>query len=146
MALTIGAWCHAAFEKDRHYHFSLLADFEPKGEVARRFGVYRDTDGFAERALFVLDKRGVIRWSYVWTVINEGLTLLMFGINRLQKGFYKSCENAWRTDALSPRSLRTLEFSCKWTRSAANSNIRTVTQVDAGEWDAVHAVQTATNP
>src|SRR6202035_1066600 len=41
-----GAWCHAAYAKDRHLHFSLLADFEPKGEVARRFGVYRDKDGF----------------------------------------------------------------------------------------------------
>jgi peroxiredoxin len=68
-----GVWCHAAFAKDRHFHFSLLADFEPKGEVARRFGVYRETDGFAERALFVLDKEGVIRWSYVSPVgINPG--------------------------------------------------------------------------
>ena len=68
-----GAWCHAAFAKDRRYHFSLLADFEPKGEVARRYGVYREKDGFAERALFVLDKEGVIRWSYVSPVgINPG--------------------------------------------------------------------------
>jgi peroxiredoxin len=68
-----GVWCHAAFAKLRHYHFSLLADFEPKGEVARRFGVYREKDGFAERALFVLDREGVIRWNYVSPVgINPG--------------------------------------------------------------------------
>src|SRR5215831_5548271 len=30
-----GAWCHAAFCRDRQLHFPLLADFEPKGEVAR---------------------------------------------------------------------------------------------------------------
>jgi peroxiredoxin len=37
LALSVdGVWCHAAFAKDRHFHFPLLADFEPKGEVARR--------------------------------------------------------------------------------------------------------------
>jgi peroxiredoxin len=35
------AWCHAAFAKDRKLHFPLLADFEPKEEVARTYGVYR---------------------------------------------------------------------------------------------------------
>jgi len=43
----------------------LLADFEPKGKVAKQYGVYDDKDGFAERALFVIDKRGVIRYSFV---------------------------------------------------------------------------------
>jgi len=79
-----GAWCHAAYAKDRHLHFSLLADFEPKGEVARRFGVYRDKDGFAERALFVLDKEGVIRWSYVSPVgINPGADGILTALEAL---------------------------------------------------------------
>src|SRR5215207_7322754 len=43
-----GPWCHAAFARDRKLRFPLLADFEPKGDVARRFGVYRD-DGVSER-------------------------------------------------------------------------------------------------
>jgi peroxiredoxin len=60
-----GPWCHIAFEKDRGYHMPLLADFEPKGAVARRYGVYRENDGVCERALFVIDADGVIRWSYV---------------------------------------------------------------------------------
>ena len=30
-----GVWCHAAFARDRKLHFPLLADFEPKGDVAR---------------------------------------------------------------------------------------------------------------
>ena len=42
-----GAWCHAAFSAQRNLHFPLLSDFEPKGEVARRYGVYRDRDGFS---------------------------------------------------------------------------------------------------
>jgi peroxiredoxin len=60
-----GAWCHVAYAKDRKLHFPLLADFEPKGDVAREYGVYRQGDGVAERALFVIDEDGVIRWSYV---------------------------------------------------------------------------------
>jgi peroxiredoxin len=59
-----GVWCHDAFSKDRKLHFPLLADFEPKGAVARKYGVYRDADGTSERALFVIDGEGVIRWSY----------------------------------------------------------------------------------
>ena len=60
-----GVWCHVAFARDRKLHFPLLADFEPKGAVARRYGVYREGDGFTERALFVIDGEGVIRWSHV---------------------------------------------------------------------------------
>src|SRR3954464_13876335 len=47
-----GVWCHLAFAQDRHLQFPLLADFEPKGDVARRYGVYRQKDGTTERALF----------------------------------------------------------------------------------------------
>ena len=58
------AWSHLAFAKDRNLHFPLLADFEPKGAVARTYGVYRQEEGTTERALFVLDGDGIIRWSY----------------------------------------------------------------------------------
>ena len=68
-----GAWCHVAFAGDRKLHFPLLADFEPKGAVARRYGVYRSGDGFTERALFVIDGEGTIRWSYVSPIdVNPG--------------------------------------------------------------------------
>lgn len=68
-----GVWCHAAFARDRKLRFPLLADFEPKGAVARRYGAYREGDGFSERALFVVDGDGVVRWSYVSPVdVNPG--------------------------------------------------------------------------
>jgi peroxiredoxin len=68
-----GAWCHLAFAHDRKLHFPLLADFEPKGQVARTFGVYREHDGTSERALFVIDREGVIRWAHVSPVgVNPG--------------------------------------------------------------------------
>lgn len=58
-----GQWCHKAFAKDRNLHFDLLADFEPKGAVARQYGVYKD--GVSQRALFVIDDQGLIQWSYL---------------------------------------------------------------------------------
>ena len=68
-----GVWCHAAFARDRKLHFPLLSDFEPKGAVSRLYGAYRDGDGVSERALFVLDGDGVIRWSYLSPVgVNPG--------------------------------------------------------------------------
>lgn len=68
-----GVWCHAAFAKQRNLYFPLLSDFEPKGEVSRRYGAYRAGDGVSERALFVLDREGVIRWSYISPLaINPG--------------------------------------------------------------------------
>src|SRR6478672_7526450 len=59
-----GAWCHVAFAHERKLRFPLLADFEPKGGVARLYSAYREQDGTSERALFVIDAEGVIRWSY----------------------------------------------------------------------------------
>jgi peroxiredoxin len=68
-----GAWCHAAFAGARKLHFPLLADFEPKGAVSRAYGVYRQLEGHSERALFVIDGDGIIRWSYLSPVgVNPG--------------------------------------------------------------------------
>ncbi len=68
-----GVWCHRAFAEHRNIQFPLLADFEPKGEVSRAFRAYRDGEGVSERALFVLDPRGTIHWSYLSPVgVNPG--------------------------------------------------------------------------
>jgi peroxiredoxin len=61
-----GRWCHQAFRAQRSLAFPLLADFEPKGEVARSFGVYRENDGTCERALFVIDAKGQVAWRQVF--------------------------------------------------------------------------------
>jgi peroxiredoxin len=60
-----GAWCHVAFSESRKLEFPLLSDFEPKGSVARSYGVYDEDQGTARRALFVLDVAGIVRWSLV---------------------------------------------------------------------------------
>lgn len=59
------SFCHTAFAENKHIHFPLLADFEPKGAVAKQYGVYDNTLGMCERALFVVDKDGIIAWSYL---------------------------------------------------------------------------------
>src|SRR5215211_1196010 len=79
-------WSHLAFAKDRNLHFPLLADFEPKGDVARAYHVYRDIAGTSERALFVIDPDGVIRWSYVSPVgVNPGADGILRALEGLEE-------------------------------------------------------------
>jgi peroxiredoxin len=81
-----GAWCHAAFAQHRHLHFPLLADFEPKGAVAKKYGAYRNGEGVAERALFLLDKNGNIFWSYLSPVaVNPGADGILDALEELSK-------------------------------------------------------------
>lgn len=81
-----GAWCHEAFAKDRNLHFPLAADFEPKGEVATAYGVYRSEDGVCERALFVIDSKGVIAWSYLSPIaINPGADGILQALENLPR-------------------------------------------------------------
>lgn len=81
-----GPWCHAAFAEHQHLHYPLLADFEPKGAVARSYGAYRNNDGFAERALFVLDDDGKIFWSYCSPVaVNPGADGILQALEDLQQ-------------------------------------------------------------
>jgi peroxiredoxin len=82
-----GVWCHAAFARDRKLRFPLLADFEPKGRVASAYGVYRAQDGFSERALFVLDRKGAIHWSYVSPIdVNPGADGILDALESLPGG------------------------------------------------------------
>jgi peroxiredoxin len=81
-----GVWSHLAFAKDRNLHFPLLADFEPKGEVARAYHVYRAEEGTSERALFVIDADGIVRWSYVSPVgVNPGADGILRALEKLAK-------------------------------------------------------------
>ena len=82
-----GIWCHLAFVRDRKLRIPLLADFEPKGAVARMYGVYNEKSGEAERALFVIDPEGVIRWSYISPVgINPGADGILKALASLARG------------------------------------------------------------
>jgi peroxiredoxin len=86
-----GVWCHAAFARARNLHFPLLSDFEPKGEVSRRYGAYRDGEGIAQRALFVLDADGVIRWSHLSPIdVNPGADGILEALESLPRAEVRS--------------------------------------------------------
>ena len=81
-----GAWCHRAFAEARKLKFPLLADFEPKGDVSRRYGAYRRQEGFSERALFVIDAAGIVRWHYLSPVgVNPGADGIFDALEALEK-------------------------------------------------------------
>ena len=58
-------YSHGAWAAMRGISFPLLADFHPKGDVVRRYSVWREQDGYSDRALYVIDGDGVIRYSTV---------------------------------------------------------------------------------
>lgn len=66
LAISVdGIESHFAFSADRKLDFPLLADSDPFGEVARRYGVFDEESQTCERALFVIDRMGRISWSYL---------------------------------------------------------------------------------
>jgi peroxiredoxin (alkyl hydroperoxide reductase subunit C) len=87
MAISVdGPWSHMAFSDSRNITYPLLSDFEPKGKVSREYGAYDESTGESERALFLIDKDGVIFWSYQSpTGVNPGAAGLLKALDALQK-------------------------------------------------------------
>jgi peroxiredoxin len=59
-----GSFCHRAFKNHMNLDIPLLADFHPKGDVARKYGVWGEKYGTANRALVVVGEDGTVTWSY----------------------------------------------------------------------------------
>jgi mycoredoxin-dependent peroxiredoxin len=55
-------WSHKAFAEKLGINYSLLADFQPRGAVADKFGVYLADKGITGRAIAVIDRNGKIAW------------------------------------------------------------------------------------
>lgn len=104
-----GVWCHAAFARARNLQFPLLADFEPKGAVSRLYGAYHEKGGVSERALFVLDGEGTIRWSYLSPMgVNPGADGILAALESLSdsprgESSARSGERAREGDAAEAR-------------------------------------------
>jgi peroxiredoxin len=64
-------YSHGAWAAVRGLTFPLLADFHPKGQVARLYGVMRDSHGFSERALYIIDANGYIRYAHISPKLNH---------------------------------------------------------------------------
>jgi alkyl hydroperoxide reductase subunit AhpC len=69
--------CHRAWAKSLNgiERYPLLADFHPKGDVARKYGVYREDGGYTERAIFIIDKTGIVRYIDVHDIGEQPATL-----------------------------------------------------------------------
>jgi len=79
-------WCHQAFMREVGLRIRLLSDAQPRGAVARAYGVYRPREGRSARALFVIDGTGVIRWSYVAPPqVNPGVDGMLTALERLAR-------------------------------------------------------------
>ena len=87
LAISVdNVWSHLAFASDRKLHFPLLADFHPKGEVSRAYGVFEEENGESARALFVVDGEGVIHWSYRSPDgVNPGATGILRALDSLER-------------------------------------------------------------
>lgn len=59
------AWTHAAFKRELNLSYPLLADFHPKGEVARTYGLYLEESGITARATVIIGKDGLVKLTMV---------------------------------------------------------------------------------
>jgi peroxiredoxin len=81
-----GIWSHLAFVKDRKLNFPILSDFEPKGAVSRAYGAYEANVGESARALFVIDQKGVVRWSLLSPDgVNPGADGILTALENLKR-------------------------------------------------------------
>jgi peroxiredoxin len=58
------AWTHKAFQAQLGVTIPLLADFHPKGEVAKAYGVWVEEHGVSARALVMIGPDGMVRWAH----------------------------------------------------------------------------------
>jgi peroxiredoxin len=72
------AFCHKAFQSHLEVSIPLLADFHPKGEVARAYGLWSDKYGQAGRALVLVGPDGTVQWSYKSPALEYPGTDLIF--------------------------------------------------------------------
>jgi peroxiredoxin len=85
-----GIFCHQAYANSRNLEFPLAADFEPKGKISRVYGAYRESDGYSERALYVINSSGVIAWSYLSPIgENPGADGILSALEHLTEGTTK---------------------------------------------------------
>jgi peroxiredoxin len=55
-------WSHKAFADKMHIQYPLLADFQPRGAVGDKFGVYLADKGITGRAIAIVDRQGKVAW------------------------------------------------------------------------------------
>lgn len=87
LGISVDNWYSLqAFAEQRGLQFPLLSDFQPRGDVAGRYGVLGD-DGTADRALFIVDQNGTVQYSYVSERrVNPGVDRVFDRLEELKEG------------------------------------------------------------
>jgi peroxiredoxin len=90
-------WSHTAFAHDARIRFPLLADFQPRGAVARAYGVYRARQGVSARALFVLNSSGSIYFGQRYPdMLNPGVDGILTALEDLARlGDTAASKDSW---------------------------------------------------
>jgi peroxiredoxin len=73
-----GAFCHKAFQKHLGLTIPLLADFHPKGEVAKAYGLWSEDFGQSARALVLIGPDGLVQWAHEASPLEYPPTDLIF--------------------------------------------------------------------
>lgn len=70
LGLSIDSYpCKNAWAKELGIaRVKLLADFWPHGEIAGRYGLFREQEGFSERANVLIDENGKVLWVKLYSI------------------------------------------------------------------------------
>ena len=80
-----GTWSHHEFARAAGISFPLLSDDAPPGSVAGAYGVYVPDTGRSQRALFVIDRDGMIHWSATFPdAVNPGADGILSALEALR--------------------------------------------------------------
>lgn len=95
LAISVDSvWSHMAYSQKNKFHFPLLSDFEPKGYIARQYGIYNRSVGTCGRGLFVVNGEGIIHWNYLSPLgINPGADGVLEALESLNTGKSHSPES-----------------------------------------------------
>jgi peroxiredoxin len=55
-------WSHKAYAEKMGIHYSLLADFQPRGAMSDKYGVYLPAKGITGRSIVIVNKDGKVAW------------------------------------------------------------------------------------
>jgi peroxiredoxin len=55
-------WSHKAYAEKMGIHYSLLADFHPRGAMSEKYGVYLPEKGITGRSIIIVNKAGKVAW------------------------------------------------------------------------------------
>ena len=79
---TDAGYSQTAFKEQLGISIEQLSDFEPKGETAKKLGVYFESRGCTARAIVIVGPDGVVRWSHLAESLGDlpGVGLIFDGL------------------------------------------------------------------